>query len=64
MLKPDLSSIIRPINFPKRHGFTMADLRETIDKFKGLRVTVLGDIMLMNTLIVILLACHRKTQRL
>ena len=45
MLKPDLSSIIRPINFPKRHGFTMADLRETIDKFKGFRVTVLGDII-------------------
>ena len=45
MLKTDLSSIIRPINFPKRHGFTMADLRETIDKFKGIRVTVLGDII-------------------
>ena len=25
MLKPELSSITRPINFPKRHGFTMAD---------------------------------------
>ena len=43
MLKTDLSSIIRPINFPKRHGFTMADLRTTINKFKGIRVTVLGD---------------------
>ena len=43
MLKPDLSSIIRPINFPERHGFTMADLRATVDKFKGFRVTVLGD---------------------
>lgn len=45
MLKPDLSSILRPFNFPKRHGFTMADLRTTIDKFKGFRVTVLGDII-------------------
>ena len=45
MLKSDLSSIIRPVNFPKRHGFTMADLRATIDKFKGFRVTVLGDII-------------------
>jgi len=45
MLKPDLSSIIRPINFPKRHGFTMADLRRTIDKFNEFRVTVLGDII-------------------
>lgn len=43
MLDPDLSSIIRPINFFERHGFTMADLRGTVDKFKGLRVTVLGD---------------------
>ena len=43
MLKSDLSSIIRPVNFLKRHGFTMADLRATVDKFKGLRVTVLGD---------------------
>lgn len=45
MLKPDLSSIIRPINFPRRHGFTMADLRTTIKKFNGFRVTVLGDII-------------------
>ena len=43
MLKPELSSITRPINFPKRHSFTMADLRATVDKFKGFRVTVLGD---------------------
>ena len=45
MLKSDLSSIIRPVNFPERHGFTMADLRSTVDKFKGFRVTVLGDII-------------------
>ena len=45
MLKSDLSSIIRPVNFPERHGFTMADLRATVDKFKGFRVTVLGDII-------------------
>jgi rfaE bifunctional protein kinase chain/domain len=45
MLKSDLSSIIRPMDFPKRHGFTMADLRATVDKFKGFRVTVLGDLI-------------------
>ena len=45
MLKLDLSSIIRPVDFPKRHGFTMADLRATVDKFKGFRVTVLGDLI-------------------
>lgn len=43
MLKPDLSFITKPTNFPERHGFTMADLRDTVDKFKGFRVTVLGD---------------------
>jgi len=45
MLKSDLSSIIRPMDFPERHGFTMADLRATVDKFKGFRVTVLGDLI-------------------
>ena len=45
MLKSDLSSIIRPVNFPERHGFTMSDLRAMVDKFKGLRVAVLGDII-------------------
>ena len=45
MLMPNLSSIIRPINFSDRHGFTMSDLRTTIDKFNGLRVTVLGDVI-------------------
>jgi rfaE bifunctional protein kinase chain/domain len=45
MLKSDLSSIIRPMDFPKMHDFTMADLRATVDKFKGFRVTVVGDII-------------------
>ena len=45
MLKPDLSSIIRPTDFPTKYGFTMASLRSTIDKFKGFRVTVLGDLI-------------------
>ena len=45
MLKSDLSSIIRPMDFPEMHGFTMADLRATVDKFKGFRVTVLGDLI-------------------
>ena len=45
MLKSNLSSIIRPMDFPKRHGFTMASMRATIDKFNGFRVTVLGDLI-------------------
>jgi len=45
MLNSNLSSIIRPMDFPKRHGFTMADLRTTVEKFKGFRVTVVGDLI-------------------
>jgi bifunctional ADP-heptose synthase (sugar kinase/adenylyltransferase) len=45
MLESDLSSIVRPVDFLRRHNFTMADLRATVDKFKGFRVTVLGDLI-------------------
>lgn len=45
MLEMNLSSVLRPTDFPRRHGFTMANLRATIDKFKGFRVTVLGDLI-------------------
>jgi len=41
----NLSSIIHPNDFLKRHGFTMSDLRATVDKFKNFRVTVLGDLI-------------------
>jgi len=46
MAEPNLSSIIRPKDFPARHGFTMADLREVVKKFKGFRVTVVGDLII------------------
>jgi rfaE bifunctional protein kinase chain/domain len=45
MLESNLSSIVRPMDFLRRHAFTMADLRATVDKFKGFRVTVLGDLI-------------------
>ena len=45
MAEPNLSSIIRPMDFPRRHGFSMADLRATVRKFKGFRVTVVGDLI-------------------
>jgi rfaE bifunctional protein kinase chain/domain len=45
MLGSNLSSIVLPKDFQERHGFTMADLRATVDKFKGFRVTVLGDLI-------------------
>lgn len=45
MAETNLSSIVRPMDFPKRHGFSMADLRATVRKFKGFRVTVVGDLI-------------------
>ena len=45
MIDSNLSSIVRPKDFPKRHNFTMADLRATVSKFKGFRVTVVGDLI-------------------
>jgi rfaE bifunctional protein kinase chain/domain len=45
ILESNLSSIVRPTDFPNRNGFTMADLRTTVNKFKGFRVTVLGDLI-------------------
>ena len=45
MAESNLSTIIRPMDYPERHGFTMADLRETIKKFKGFSVTVVGDLI-------------------
>ncbi|MBI1175201.1 MAG: adenylyltransferase/cytidyltransferase family protein [Sideroxydans sp.] len=45
MLESNLSTIVRPTGFPASHGFTMAGLRATLEKFKGLRVVVLGDLI-------------------
>jgi rfaE bifunctional protein kinase chain/domain len=45
ILESNLSSIVRPTDFPERHGFSMADLRIIMEKFKGFRVTVLGDLI-------------------
>lgn len=45
IVESNLLSIVRPTDFPKTHRFTMADLRSTVEKFKGFRVTVLGDLI-------------------
>ena len=51
LLKPEmedsnLSDILRPMDFPRRHGFTMEDLLATVRKFSGFRVTVVGDLII------------------
>ena len=45
MAESSLSAIVRPADFPRKHGFTMRDLRAVVAKFKGFRVTVLGDLI-------------------
>lgn len=45
VLESDLSSIVRSMDFPGRHGFRMSDLRVIVARFKGLRITVLGDLI-------------------
>jgi rfaE bifunctional protein kinase chain/domain len=39
------STIVKPLDFPKRHGFEVADLKACLDKFRGLRVVVIGDLI-------------------
>ena len=41
----NLSSIVKPLDFPKRHGFTMDDLNVAIQKMRGLNVLVIGDVI-------------------
>jgi rfaE bifunctional protein kinase chain/domain len=39
------STIVKPLEFPKRHGFDAAGLKANLDKFKGIRVLVIGDLI-------------------
>ena len=39
----NLSTIVKPSDFPKRHGFTSMDLRKLIQKIRGLNVVVIGE---------------------
>ena len=39
------SSVVKPLDFPQRHGFSLNDLRRTYSKFRDLRVTVIGDLI-------------------
>ena len=44
-LDSNLSTIIRPRDFPLRHEFTFADLRDVLERFPSLKVTVVGDLI-------------------
>lgn len=45
MVETNFSSIVLPKDFPARHGFGKSDARATMQKFSGLRVSVLGDLI-------------------
>lgn len=40
-----VSSIRKPADYLRRHGFTLDDLRRTLGRFKGIRVLVIGDLI-------------------
>ncbi len=41
----NLSTIQKPTEFPRRHGFTLADVKKQLSKFSGMRVVVVGDLI-------------------
>jgi len=45
LLETNFSSIRKPLDFPRRHGFGFDDLIEIVHRFKGLRVVVVGDLI-------------------
>jgi rfaE bifunctional protein kinase chain/domain len=42
----DISSIKKPSDFPARHGFEISQLKSTLAKMAGLRVLVIGDLII------------------
>lgn len=38
--------IVKPLDFPARHGFTLDDLKKTVTSFAGMRVLVIGDLII------------------
>jgi rfaE bifunctional protein kinase chain/domain len=43
--EPNLSAVKKPRDYPFRYAFEMSDLRATLEKFSGLRVLVIGDLI-------------------
>ena len=42
----DFSSISKPLDFPARRGFSIDDLKKVLERFAGLRVLVIGDLII------------------
>jgi rfaE bifunctional protein kinase chain/domain len=41
----DISTVRKPLEFPKRHGFDISQLKGVLGKLAGMRVTVIGDLI-------------------
>jgi rfaE bifunctional protein kinase chain/domain len=41
----DISSVRKPLEFPKRHGFEISGLKRLLGKVSGMRVSVIGDLI-------------------
>lgn len=44
-LEADFASIHKPLNYPLRHGFEIADIKDVISSIAGMRVLVIGDLI-------------------
>jgi rfaE bifunctional protein kinase chain/domain len=42
----DVSSVTKPLDFPHRHGFQLPQLKSTLAKMAGMRVLVIGDLII------------------
>jgi rfaE bifunctional protein kinase chain/domain len=40
------SGIYKPVDYPRRNGFQIAELMDALEKFQGLKVVVIGDLMI------------------
>jgi rfaE bifunctional protein kinase chain/domain len=41
----DISTVRKPLDFPKRHGFEISGLKRLLGKLSGMRVAVIGDLI-------------------
>jgi rfaE bifunctional protein kinase chain/domain len=42
----DVSAVTKPLDFPNRHGFQLADLKSILARMAGMRVLVIGDLII------------------
>ena len=43
--KVDISSVHKPLDYPRRHGFDISNLKQLLGRMRGMRVAVIGDLI-------------------